>query len=168
MHSGNASIEAQRHRNMRHDSSAGNNGSAFKSHDPGPGNTDGPSFIGLSLSCDGRDWAPLIKVAPTTGRLGRTDDQVSAISIFSTQVPPNLIVEYALRAPSRGASPVHCQPVDGLYLRSGKVNFMLHRDVYDISPHAKRQSRLVRRELDSAALQNYAAEQRPKLLGCQD
>ena len=60
---------------MRHELSR-NNGSAVKSQDPGPGNTDGPSFIGLSLSCDGRDWAPLMKVATTTGRSGRTDDQV--------------------------------------------------------------------------------------------
>ena len=71
--SGNASMEAARHQEMRQ-----NNSSTVHSQDVGPGNTDGYSFIGLSLSCDGRDWAPLIEVASTTGRSGRTEDQVRA------------------------------------------------------------------------------------------
>jgi hypothetical protein len=38
------------------------------------GNSDGVSFIGLALSCDGTEWSSLIPIAGTTGRDGRTQD----------------------------------------------------------------------------------------------
>ena len=41
----------------------------------GPGNTDGKSFIGLSVSCNGVAWSALQEIAPTTGLHGRTLDQ---------------------------------------------------------------------------------------------
>ena len=39
------------------------------------GNTDGRSFVGLALSCDGVHWSALEEVAPSVGREGRTYDQ---------------------------------------------------------------------------------------------
>ena len=36
------------------------------------GNTDGHSFIGLGLSCNGRDWSKLEEISPTTSNQGRT------------------------------------------------------------------------------------------------
>ena len=39
------------------------------------GNTDGHSFIGLALSCNGRDFSRLVEIAPSTGREGRAFDQ---------------------------------------------------------------------------------------------
>lgn len=38
------------------------------------GNCDGASYIGLSLSCDGVNWARLHPLISTQGREGRTDD----------------------------------------------------------------------------------------------
>ena len=35
------------------------------------GNTDGHSFIGLGLSCNGRDWSKLEEISPTTSNQGR-------------------------------------------------------------------------------------------------
>lgn len=39
------------------------------------GNTDGKAFIGLALSCNGRDFSYLIDVFASSGREGRTVDQ---------------------------------------------------------------------------------------------
>lgn len=38
------------------------------------GNSDGISFIGLGLSCDGVEWSSLVPISNTTGRDGRTQD----------------------------------------------------------------------------------------------
>ena len=40
-----------------------------------PGNTDGRSFIGLAVSCDGKDFSAMAELTPTIGNKGRTHDQ---------------------------------------------------------------------------------------------
>lgn len=100
----------------------------------GYGNTDGRSFIGLAISCNGQDFSHLIEVAPSTGLQGRTLDM----------------------------------PVDGFMShQDGRVSLLIHRDVYEISPIARQHSRLVRRELNAAALSAFADEVTPTLLGCE-
>ena len=96
------------------------------------GNTDGRSFIGLALSCNGKDWSSLQEISATTGFEGRTYDQ----------------------------------PVDGLLVRGGTVSVLIHRDVYEISPLALEQSRIVRRELQRGPMRKLAADVRSRLAGC--
>ena len=95
-------------------------------------NSDGRSFIGLALSCNGVDWSSLQEIAPTRGVEGRTYDQ----------------------------------PVDGLLVKRGRVSVLIHRHVYEISPRAQKESRLVRRELNKAAMRRLAAQARVTLKGC--
>jgi hypothetical protein len=44
---------------------------------PGESNGDGPSYTALAASCDGVNWSALLPLVWSTGRNGRTLDQVS-------------------------------------------------------------------------------------------
>lgn len=58
------------------------------------------------------------------------------------------------------------QPVDGLLTRGDTVSVLIHRAVYEIHPHARPVSRIVRKQIQRQALQRYAELVRPTLSGC--
>jgi len=58
------------------------------------------------------------------------------------------------------------QPVDGLLTVGGTVSVLIHRDVYEIAPDAREQSRIVRRELQSGAMRHLSEQVKIKLPGC--
>ena len=104
------------------------------------GNSDGRAYIGLGLSCNGRDWSRLAEVAQTRGVSGRTAD-MPVDGLLST--------------------------VEGSGTSSRRsVSIVIHRDVHGISPRARAASRLVRREIDADALRRFAQSARLTLAGC--
>lgn len=101
------------------------------------GNTDGKSFVGLSLSCNGKDWSALNDIVPSIGALGRTYDHPA----------DGLLV-------TEGAG------------GRQSVSIVIQRDVFEISPQANDHSRLVRRELRMDALAKLARRVQSELPGC--
>lgn len=101
------------------------------------GNTDGKSFIGLALSCNGRDWSEFIPVINSTGAFGRT---------FDHPVDGLLLNE----GPGERRT----------------VSIVIQRDVFDISPDANDHSRLVRKEIRMDALARLAKHVSAGLSGC--
>ena len=110
------------------------------------GNSDGRSFVGLGLSCNGRDWSALRPIAETVGALGRTYDHP---------------VDGLLEIEERGDS-----TMGGGVTRT--VSVLIHRDVFEISPRAEVESRIVRRELKLEALERLAGQVRGSLPGCRE
>ena len=116
------------------------------------GNSDGRSFLGLALSCNGRDWSRLYEVAPTIGKLGRTTDQPVGGGLL--RLPAARPVARGITGDSGG----HGEP---------SFSVLIHRDVYEIARSARTRSRLVRRELNRDAMLRLAASlKRHQLAGC--
>ena len=115
---------------------------------PDDGNTDGPSFIGISLSCNGVDWSQLTPAAPSIGSLGRTYDQPvdGLLTIDATSSDATIGAEAA----------------------GGPITYLLiHKDVYGIAPSARQTSRIVRHAIMPRALRRLARAARARgLPGC--
>ena len=58
------------------------------------------------------------------------------------------------------------QPVDELLRAGGPLSVVIHRDVYEISPVARSEGRLVRRELRPGPMLKYTRRTKRTLAGC--
>jgi hypothetical protein len=149
-----------------------------------------PSSSPLRLAyvqCNGQDFSHLVDVAGTTGLHGRTLDMpIEGLLAHGHGRVSILIHRDVVSAPRHAATdgggacgrvslsmpslcfiPLMARGVDSRSHVLHHVSCFLRGGAqYEISTAARQQSRIIRREINAAALKRYAENVRPTLIGC--